>query len=496
MRPRADTSVHDMKGLRASLQSGFSWTGGTFAARALITLAATTVLARVLDPESFGLMGMAMVVVALLAVFGDLGIGAALIQRDSVSPALLATAFWTNAGLGLLAFATVFAIAPLIAALFREPELAPFVSVMAGSFVFSSLSNVHSSLLQRELRFKEIGLAETVAVLLGACAALAAAFKGAQYWSLAIQQLVTEAVRLAAFRRLTRWQPAPVFSLAELRSVAGFSLNLTGFSLLVYLSRNLDRLLIGRYLGAEQLGYYALAYRILLFPLQGAVQVIARVMFAALSRAQREDGAVGRAFLKIAASVSLVAFPALLGLGAVSEPLVDLLFGPGWQPVAELLAILSPVAALTPLAAMEGALFQAKGATGLLFRWNLAKSLAMVIAMLIGLQWGLLGVAVAHTIAVLTLAYPAWRLCFGLVGLSVGEFAASLRGVLLATSVMLILVKLADTLLLQAYGPGARLAGLFVVGLATYLPAALLLNRELIRDALARTSPVAGASPP
>ncbi len=482
--PSRRRRIRTMKSFRARIEHAIAWTGATFLSRAVVNLVATATLANLVAPTAFGLLGMATAVTALLSVFGDLGIGAALIQRESVTSTLLATAFWTNLAMGFAAFVGVIAASPEIATAFREPDLQLFVCALSVTFLISSFGIVPASLMQRQFQFRELGVIETGAAVVAATAAIYAAERGAKEWSLVIQPVTGETVRVIALWTISRWRPLWSYSTADLKSVAGFSLNLTGFSLIVYISRNLDRFLIGRYLGADQLGYYALAYRILLFPLQAGIQVISRVMFSALARIQQSDAKTRELYRKMATIVSLIAFPALLGLGATAEPLVALLFGSAWRPAATLLSILSPVAALTPLAAMEGALFQAKGATRTLFRWNIVKSLILVAAVIVGLRWGIFGVATAHTAVIVILAYPAWRLCFGLVGMKVSEFVNSLRGVILPAAAMLVAMTLFDTTMLNTAPPVERFCGLVGVGIIVYGPLALWFNRNIIWDVI------------
>src|SRR5688572_28906613 len=179
----------------------------------------------------------------------------------------------------------------------------------------------------------------------------------------------------------------------EFRPVVRFSLNLTGFNILNFFARNADNVLIGRYLGKESLGYYDLAYKLMLFPLQGISAILGGVMFPVYARLQSEPIVFRRAYLAVAGAIGIVSFPLMFGLFAVNELAVSVLFGAEWAPVAVLLAIFAPIGALQSIGTTVGSIYQATGRTDLLLRWGIGSSLLIVTAIVIGLQWGIVGVA-------------------------------------------------------------------------------------------------------
>jgi PST family polysaccharide transporter len=266
--------------------SGVRWGSLTHGARAVVHLFATLAFARLLAPSDFGLVGMAMVAVGFVTLFKDLGTGAALIQKPRLDEETLSSVFWANILLGCLGAAALVLLAPGVAAFYAEPRLTPILRVLALSLVFSGPGVVPMSLIQKELRFPLLARTEMIALSGGAAAGVAAALAGAGVWSLVLHTLAVELLTSLLALRVSGFRPRAVLRMGSLRPLAGFSLNLSGGQFLGWLVRNVDQLLIGRFLGATQLGYYTLAVRLVLQPLRGALGVLGRVMFPVLSRIQ------------------------------------------------------------------------------------------------------------------------------------------------------------------------------------------------------------------
>src|SRR5579885_3153838 len=223
------------------------------------------VLTRLIAPREFGLMSMAAVFTGFLDLFTELGTTSALIQKDTLTPRLLSTTFWANIAFAFLAGGATFATAPLVAAFYGQPRLVPVLELLSVGFAITSLSLVQRALLSRELAFRNISIAEAVAAIAGSAAAIA---------------------------------------LGDLRSISGFSANLMAYNIVNYLGRNVDYLLIGRFLGAQQLGYYTLAYNLLLFPVQYVTLTVGRVTFPVYASIQDDNRRLANAYLRVAGTLA------------------------------------------------------------------------------------------------------------------------------------------------------------------------------------------------
>ena len=235
--------------------------------RRLTMFGSAVVLARLVSPEDFGVVAMAMVFVGFVDLLRDLGTGVAIVQREVISPELLSSIFWFNLGFSaIVAFALV-AAAEGIAILYGQPRVTPILQALSVGVLASGASVVHASLLTREMRFARLAAAETASTVSAALAAVVLAVGGLGIWSLVCQTLVTAVATCFLVWSLNRWRPQAVFDFRALRSILPFSMHLFGFTAVNYFARNADNFLVGRYLGAQQLGYYDLAYRLFMYPL-------------------------------------------------------------------------------------------------------------------------------------------------------------------------------------------------------------------------------------
>ena len=246
---------------------GVLWTAGAQFIAQGIHVAVRLVLARLLVPDDFGLVAMAMVFLSLTPLVADLGVGQALAQRQDLAEGHRSTAFWLTSALGGGLFFLFAAAAPLFGAFYGEPAVVPIIRVLAVSFLLAAPESVYSALLIREMRFGLLGARRIAATLSGGAAGIAAAVGGLGVWALVIHSLVTAAAGSALLAWRSPWRPRWEFSRKAARELWGFGRWVTGSRLLNHLNRNADNLLIGRFLGAAALGLYSFSYQAVLLPL-------------------------------------------------------------------------------------------------------------------------------------------------------------------------------------------------------------------------------------
>ena len=257
-----------------------------------------------------------------------------------------------------------------------------------------------------------------------------------------------------------------------------FSLNLTGFQLVNYLARNADYIIIGRYLGAQDLGYYSLSYRLLLFPLQNISGVVGRVMFPFYARLQDSDNQMALAWLKVAGAISLIAFPLMLGVMGVSRPFVITVFGEQWMPIVPLILLLAPVGMVQSVGSTVGALYMAKGRTDWMFRWGIFAASVAVVSFLIGVRWGIIGVAAAYAIATFGLAYHSFAIPFKLIELRVYALLKVIWQPLVGSLLMLLVVLGVGRVLPTELASVWELSILVPLGVVAYGVVSWLINRQ------------------
>ncbi|NJL58329.1 MAG: oligosaccharide flippase family protein [Desulfobacteraceae bacterium] len=215
----------------------------------------------------------------------------------------------------------VFLCSPLIAHLYHEPKIIPLLKLFSLTFLISGLSILQQAILQRDLAFDKLAQIEIIATLFASMVGIGSAVAGYGAFSLVYQSLALATVMTILLWRESNWRPILIFNLAEVKAISSYSLNLTGFGIFNYFIRNADNLIIGRYLGAQNLGYYDLAYRLMLYPLSIS-GVIGRVMFSVYAQIQDDDAKFRRIYLKVASSIALITFPMMLGLMVIAEPFV------------------------------------------------------------------------------------------------------------------------------------------------------------------------------
>jgi lipopolysaccharide exporter len=266
------------------------------------------------------------------------------------------------------------------------------------------------------------------------------------------------------------------------KSVSCYSLNLTGFNISNYFIRNADYILIGRFIGAGALGFYTLAYNLMLFPLQNISAIIGRVMFPAYSRIQDDDTIFRSVYLKVACTIALITFPMMTGLWALAEPFVLAIFGSRWSPVIILIMILAPVGLLQSIGTTVGSIYQAKGRTDWMFRWGSASGVIRIIAFVIGLQWGVVGVATAYAVSTVLLIYPGYAIPLSLINLRVSELWRALLRPLASSSVMLLILLVLKVVLPGNLPGGLTMSISIPIGIIVYFLGSLVLNREQMQE--------------
>lgn len=474
----------DPRALRRRSITGFRWLGAAHVARTLISAATVLALARLLSPSEFGLQEMALVVMGLGLVLAEAGIRPALIQRLDVMPGLASSAFWTVLATGAALVGLTLLAAPLAAAFYREPRVEPVLRALSPLFLVSAARVVPLAVLERRLAFRRLAVFELCATVTGSGAGIAAATMGLGVWSL-VAQALAGSVMLTALVLAGGWAPQMRFD-RSVRDLAAYALNHTGARGVEYLSRNVHDFIVGRYLGAAGLGQYSTAHRLALFPALAVSRLVARILFPALARVQGDDARMAAAFLEVAAAVAVVTVPLMLGLWAIADAFVSVALGPQWAPVGALVRILAPVGALQSVTVLADNLLLAKGRVDLQVRWNLLQGASILVGVLAGLRWALVGAAVGYAATILVLTYPWLRLTVSLVGISVGRMVEqALARPLVAAAGMAAAMTWARAAFMTGWSDVHVMTALIPLGLATYVAALLALGERRLL-ALAR----------
>lgn len=442
-----------------------------------LSMLGTVVLARLLYPEDYGLVGMVAVVTGFISIFKDLGLSAATIQKAEVSSQQISTLFWVNVFLSVGIMLFTAAVAPGVAWFYGEPKLTAITIAYAGGFLFGGLAVQHEALLRRRMRFVALAVAEIVSLVVSSVVAITLAWYGARYWALVSSQLCLGLTYALAVWIACRWRPGLPVRNSGVRSMLAFGGNLTGFSVVNYFARNLDNLLIGRYWGSEQLGLYGRAYQLLLLPIDQMITPITAVAIPALSRLKDSPERYRQAYLRLLEKVALLTMPVMAFMIASSDWLVGIVLGPRWTGVSRIFSLLGVVGLVQPLASTTGWLFVTQGRTHDMFKWGMIGSTITVASIVAGLKWGAVGVAASYSFTFVIIVIPLLFWYVSRTGpVRMTDFYRTIAPVALASvSSLGVLLFLKHSISFNN-----RLAGLavsFVVVIATTLSILILLPR-------------------
>ena len=468
--------------LRTKTIRGIGWSATSQIARLSMQVVITAILARLLTPSDFGLIAMVAVFSAFVGIFSDFGLSSALIQRKEINNELLSSVFWIGVLLGVLLTLSFAICAPLIAAFYSEPQLIPIIVVLSTTFFIGSLGNTQIALLTKNMNFKALAIISVCAVAVSGTVAVLLAFSGYGVWSLVWNAIVAACVTVPLSWMYSRWVPRVFLALQQVRQVISFGANLTGFSFVNYFARNLDNLLIGKFLGPSPLGLYNLTYNLLLFPLNNISYVIGNVMFPALSIIQHDKQMVRDVYIIANRYIAVVSFPLMTWMLVAAPQLVPVIFGPKWAGAIVLVQILALTAIGQSIGTNIGWIYLSQGRTDIMLKWGILSTIVVVISFFVGLRWGVVGVAAAYTIATYSLAYPGFVIPFRLIQLKVSDFFVQLRTIILA-SLMLWAIMLSVRVYLEKLGGMPQVVILIIVtalGLLSYLGLMYVLDRELL----------------
>jgi O-antigen/teichoic acid export membrane protein len=483
----SDEHHHD--GMVGRILSGLAWKAGSQVMLQITRLVVALFLARMLAPDDWGVAAMVLVFSGFVIVFTDNALGTALIQRRTIDEDDRSTVFWSSAGIGVLLALGGWALSGPLASFYGEPEVQPLFVVLSLSFFVATLGTTQSALLVRDMQFRILELRQMAATVVGAAAGIAVAIAGGGAWAIVIQQLADATTSTILLWILTPWRPKFRFSTASLRRLGGFAGNVFGENLLYQAGRNIANLLIGRFIGAAALGAYSLATNVILVPFSRIAAPLQQVFFPAFSRMDDKER-MADMWVRVMRLVGAISIPALVGLAIVAPEFVDVVLGDKWHAAIPVIQILAWAGLVQSLQTLNGEILLALGKASWLLGFTALWFVGSLTSFLVGVHWGIIGVAVAYAV-VTTVIEPirAYLACRAL-GFPLWRFVAAFGGVAQATAIMAAVVLAARQALVAEDVPQAvTLVLLIVLGAAVYTPCCLWRApeiRELMKGLAAR----------
>jgi lipopolysaccharide exporter len=462
---------------RGGFWAFFSYGGGR-----LLGVIRSIILARLLLPDDFGLMGLAEVATGFLAVMTEMGVAPTLIHKQDANGDVLHTAWIISVLRGILLCIITFLAASPTAAFFGTPALTPILQVMAFMFIASGLNNTGLILLKKELEFRTLAYFDLAVNASSLIVATIAAVILRNTWALVLGALSQALVILIGSYIIHPFRPRPKWHSGAAKDVLNFGKYIFGAGIVNYFLTQGDDALVGKILGTAQLGFYGMAYKLSNMPTTSITHVIGRVAFPAYAKLQNDIPALRQAYLRILKITSLLAVPMAGGLFALAPELVQLLYGQNWLPMIPSFMVLCAYGLERAVNASVGALFNAKGKPQIPFYLVIFKLILLALMIYpLTVRYGILGTSVASALVAVIISMNAMPLVARALECKISMVLRPLVGPFAATGMMvssLLLLKLSGW-----FNPNFfSLMTLVIVGVLVYALSLYMIDRPSIQE--------------
>ena len=443
----------------------------------ILSLLRSVVLARLLSPEIFGLWAICTTLVRALKVFSETGLSSALIQRQDRAAEAVDTAFTLLIVRGALLTLITVAAAPYFAFFYEKPILEPLVSILAVAFLISGFHNIHTVLYEKELKYRRLVLLEQLSQILTFIFVVVVAYIYRNIWALVAGHLAAAVISVVMSYLVISDKPRIKFNKKIAWELFHYGKYVSGAAIVVFLTFEIDNLVIAKLLGMEALGFYTIAFMLGNLPATHLAKVVSGVMLPAYSKLQLDLNALRSAYLRTLEFVSLFAIPTAVGLCVLAPQIVGVIYGERWLPAVEALRVLAVFGCVRSISALRGYLFNAIGKPQTTFYITVTK--LIIIAVLIyplTVTYGIVGAALAVTGPAVLASVADFFLVRRIIGLELRKALAPLLRTSIFSGLMAVVL-----LVLHPYLGGIDFLSLLasiLIGAATYL---LLAWRDLSR---------------
>ncbi|WP_189575205.1 lipopolysaccharide biosynthesis protein [Marinobacter zhanjiangensis] len=376
----------------------------------LFQVISITVLARLLQPEDFGLVAMVTVFTGLALAFMEGGLSMATIQRPHITHEQVSNLFWTNVGLGFLLGLIYIAASPLVALIYGEDRIIEIMCALSLFFLIGGLSVQHEAILKRQMNFKALAVIEVVANLVGVCVAISMAWYGFGYWSLVGQQIATITVMSIMRWLAARWTPGWISRGSGVRSLLGFGMNLTGANFVGYFATNITPFGIGLVGGAQPLGLYDRAFKLTSIPSKQLLPPVFNVFQSALARVAEDEHRLRSAIISLAGKIALTTVFVTLVMVVTADWLVAILLGDGWDDAVILFQLLATFSVVEPITTFIAISLVSIGESKALLKWKIITFFILLVFVAVGSVWGVMGIVIAYAISGFFIRMPLFLL--------------------------------------------------------------------------------------
>jgi O-antigen/teichoic acid export membrane protein len=437
------------------------------AANFVMRVVSLMVLARLLSPKDFGLVGMATAFTGILNLFRDFGLSTASVQQTTVTDEQISTLFWINLAVGFVLGGLLSGAAPLVAAFYHEPRLAWVTVVLASGFLFNAAGVQHAAILQRQMRFTALAVTNTIGLVVSTVVGMVMAKFGYGYWALVGMTTSLPLVTTLGIWAATAWVPGMPRRGVGLQSMMRFGGAITLNGVVVYFAYNLEKVLLGRFWGAQAVGIYGRSYQLVNIPTDNLNSAVGEVAFSALSRVKDEPSRLKAYFLKGYSLVLALTIPMTFCCALFAKDLISVLLGPKWNDSVPIFRLLTPTILVFAIINPFSWLLFSIGKVGRSLKIALVLTPVVITGYVLGLPYGPKGVALGYSVASTLWVLPHIAWCVRDTNISFWDAMKTLGRPFLSGAVASILPMALQFFYLQSFPPFLRLAlgvSLFLLG--------------------------------
>lgn len=475
--------MSSFKKLMRTTAIGSIWNYSAFAVSKGLIFVSTIILARILVPDDFGLIALGLVIISYLDRLSGLGVGEALIYRQEEPKRTADVAFMLNVGTDFVLATLVFFCAPMVADIFSEPRLVPIIRVLAIGFFIGNLKNIPEAIIKKDLDFKQRFIPEIIRSIVKGGLAVGLAFWGYGVWSLVWAQVAGWSVSTLIYWLRSRYRPQLNFDFHIAKLLLRYSTSVIILGLLGSLIINVDYLIIGYRMGAQQLGYYTLAFRLPELIVLNICVVMSQVLFPAFTKAKHDKIILRSSYLTTMNYISLATIPASVGIFLIAPEFVQVFYTGKWASSIPLMQILSLYTLIYTLSACDEDVFKAVGQLKILHKIRVTRLFLTVTVLWITAKYGVLYLAIGHVLVTTVFTIVKLVIVSRFLAIRFTEILDALKPAVVCTFVMVL-----GTFLLRyqidRFDHIVRLLLLIGTGTLFYVAALWFMKRELFKHAV------------
>ncbi len=393
----------------------------------ILTIGSTAVLARLLIPADYGLVAMVTSITGFVLIFKDLGLSQAVIQKKDIDQEQVSKVFWLNVWMSLVLGLVIVGLGPLISYFYEEPALSNITYAYAIIAVLGGFSAQHTALLKRQMLFKELASITVLGTLVGVGSAILMAYFGFGYWALVALNFFNALSTMVLLWMRCDWRPHWSRVDRSIIDLVKFGMHISGFNMINYFARNLDNVLIGKFVGKGALGLYDQAYRLLLIPVHKIRDPLNAVGIPAMSSLDSLSRRFASYYRRYIFTLAFFSMPLVLMLAVLAWPVIDVVLGDKFLDAAPYFQGLAFVSFIQPVASTRGMVMISAGHSKRFFLWGVYNTIAVAIAFFIGIQWGVMGLIISYILVNYLLVFPSLVYSYKGTSIKVSDFFEEIK---------------------------------------------------------------------